>query len=161
MIEVEEKAAAVATAETAETPESIQQTINDLQAKMQRTAEKEARDASSPVEMSLAAVTLKVDKNELELRDVTPAEALLLVAEHHRAAGGVPLSNVRPMGKVMRDPVEERARLTEKYGAKRVYALYPGAIPTLPKNFSVATTRGVAIKLPSERLLDFEVTAAT
>lgn len=145
-----------------ETVDDIQEQIRVLQEKARKKEHvellKESEEAM--VEMPLADVTIKIDKNgsDVDVRHVTPAELLFLCAEHHTNAGGSPVVRCTPQGKVSRrDPRIERARLANKYSKKKVMALFPGTEPVMPKTFTRAMQIGVESTTPKEDLLEFHV----
>ena len=145
-----------------ETQADLQEQIAKLQAKarqaQQEIEQKENEDAKVP--MPLADIRLKLDKNgsDVAVKNVTPAQLLFLVAEHHANAGGSPILSIRPQGKtVMRDPRWERARLSAMYSAKKIDKLFPGSEPVLPKTFARAMGLGVNIELGSDKFLEFKV----
>lgn len=145
-----------------ETQTELQKQIDALEAKKreaQRSVEqKENEDAK--VEMPLADIRLKLDKNgsDIVVKNVTPAQLLFLVAEHHANAGGSPVTSIKPTGKtVMRDPRWERSRLSAMYSDKKIAKLFPGSEPVLPKTFSRALGLGVSIELGSDKFLTFNV----
>jgi len=137
--------------------------------------------------MKLATVTLTLSKDghHVTLHNVTPAELLLLVAEHHTNAGGNPVvkeslvetgdttkveveedkddgkggkTKVKVIKTVTgRTPAEEVARLRMKYAGNKVSALFQGAIPNMPKDFKEAQELGVKTALPSSKLTEFKV----
>lgn len=51
------------------------------------------------------------------------------------------------------DPVAERARLAAKYGKKRVFSVFTGAVPTLPADFESAKLAGYTAEMESQTLL--------
>jgi len=104
--------------------------------------------------MKVASLMLRLDKSGHDVHkvDVTPAEALLLVAEHHANAGGDPISELKVTGEVDREVTDEVNRLKTKYAAKKVDALYQGAIPTLPTDFDQARKLGIGQQLPTGKL---------
>lgn len=50
-------------------------------------------------------------------------------------------------------PGQERRRLQNIYGAKRITKFYPGPIPTMPTTFEEAREAGISAESPTERLL--------
>ncbi len=106
--------------------------------------------------MKLANVVLKLDKigTSVPLKKVTPSEVMFLVADHHPNAGGDPILKLEELDEeVDITPSQERRRLAEKYGARRVSKFYPGPIPTLPQTFEEARGAGISSSAPTERLL--------
>lgn len=153
------------TPQVEETQESLQEQIRLLQEKAAKKqhAELVAESEAAKIEIPLADVTLKIDKNgsDITLKGVTPGEVLFLVAEHQANAGGNPITKVKPTGKTVRvDPRVERARLSAKYSSKKIEKLFPGTEPVFPKTFGRALTLGVGITLSEEKLLEFHVQPA-
>lgn len=58
---------------------------------------------------------------------------------------------------IARNASDEVARLCAKYGSKRVRALFPGAIPTLPATFEEAIKLGVTMTLEDNKLSAGEI----
>jgi len=108
------------------------------------------------MKMKIADITLSLDKSghDVHLHGVTPAEALLLVAEHHTNAGTDPVKELKETGEVERDANQEVDRLKSKYAAAKVNALFQGAIPTLPTDFAQARKLGIGQKLPTGKLTE-------
>lgn len=127
--------------------------------------------------MQVRSCRVKLSKDQdVPLKEITPAEACLLVAEHHRNVGDSAIHDLGPVirttsekvfvdGKhtdnkvtrtefteVERTVVEEIARLKGKYGVRKVTALFPGAIPQLPTTFDEAIKIGITTVLPEEKL---------
>jgi len=105
--------------------------------------------------MPIADISLKTDQfgSNVQLKDVTPAEALLLVAEFNRAAGGDPIVELTNERSVVRTDDTEIMRLKQKYAAVKVNSLFPGSSPALPKNFAEARTKGLNTSTANARLL--------
>lgn len=82
-------------AEADESSEDIQKTIAELNAKLQKKVEAETEeDEIELVEYPLASFDLTIEKGQtVHKRNVTPPEAMLLVAEFHTKAGGMPVNN--------------------------------------------------------------------
>lgn len=55
--------------------------------------------------------------------------------------------------RALRSPVQERARLQQKYGRRRIAKFYPGTIPQFPQSFEEARAYGVDSSTLEERLL--------
>lgn len=170
-----------------ETAEDIQAAINELQIKLQVAQDKEMGEKVELVEIPLAKGFIKLNKfTSVPIRNVTPAEVAILVAEHHKAAGGMPITNLvrqtDTKGRAMVyeddgeggekgvmkevlversiikvDPRAERARLCAKYRTSKVTALFPGLVPVFPKTFRQAMSAGLATEMPDERLMDFQL----
>lgn len=106
--------------------------------------------------MKTATVHLKVDKigNSVWVQGVTPAELMFLVADNHVNAGGDPVLSLKETEEVEITPMDERVRLSNKYGGKRVGKFYPGSIPTLPQDFDEARQGGLGTVAPTQRLLE-------
>lgn len=123
--------------------------------------------------MKLATVTYNLTKegHHVVRENVTPAEHLLIVAEHHANSGGKPVVEVKETGtaeveevdekgakkKRPRSPAEEVARLRQRYAGNKVSALFQGAIPNMPASFKEAEELGVKTVLPSSKLTEFKV----
>lgn len=105
--------------------------------------------------MKTANITLRLEKHghDVTKTGVTPAEASLLVAEHHINAGGDPIVEATDGPDVTRTDVEEVERLKAKYGAGKVIALYPGAKPSLPATLKEAREIGLRVSIPVNKLL--------
>lgn len=88
---------------------------------------------------------------------VTPAEALLLTAEHAKLANGKVITEVKETEGVERTASAEVARLTNKYGKFKVTKLFPGAIPQLPETFDEALKLGQTVEMPQSGLGSFVV----
>jgi hypothetical protein len=92
--------------------------------------------------------------SDVPVSGITPAEALVLVAMFHPNAGTNPLTELRELPDVERTPVQEKRRLIEKYGKKKVDALMPGAVPQLPTSFDEAFSTGLGAELPEEKFVE-------
>jgi hypothetical protein len=91
--------------------------------------------------MQIGTCWLKFDKagSNVQLSDVTPAQAVVLRAIHSGNLGGAdPVSGIQIVGDVVRTSVEEKERLSYRYGNKTVEALFPGVSAVLPTTFEVA-----------------------
>lgn len=96
--------------------------------------------------MELASVQLFTsEKNELPLRDITPAEAVILAKMHGPRMQGRPIGRVIITGETERDHAEERTRLGLKYtgtiGAGKdakpaLQAVFPDDLAPLPETFA-------------------------
>lgn len=123
------------------------------------------------VELSLAR-----EGHHVFLNGVTPAELLLLIAEHHANAGGKPVVNltvdtedvvetgedgittvIQVPVEIERSPIQEVNRLRGKYAGNKVTYLFPGASPTLPTTFEEVQQTGPTIKLPSAKLTEVKL----
>lgn len=132
--------------------------------------------------MKLATIVYNLTKegHHVQRENVTPAEHLLIVAEHHANSGGKPVVSVTPTGdtgevevetkdektgvvtkskkKVTpRTPAEEVARLRQRYAGNKVAALFQGAMPNMPTTFEEAEKLGVQTVLPTSKLTEFKV----
>lgn len=73
---------------------------------------------------------------------VTPAEVQYLIHEHQESAGKTPILDLRIVGSIERNAVDEKLRLKEYYDAEpepsrnKVEKMYPGFTPSLPIEFS-------------------------
>jgi hypothetical protein len=126
--------------------------------------------------MKLATVVYNLTKegHHIQRENVTPAEHLLIVAEHHANSGGKPVVSVKETGDTTKVEVEEGgkkvvktvpartaadevARLSGRYAANKINFLFPGADPKMPTTFEEAEKRGVQLRLPSSKLTEFNV----
>ncbi len=94
--------------------------------------------------MQIANVWLKIDGSgsNIQLSDVTPAEAAVLNADHEANAKGVAVHDVVVTREEERTGEAEINRLREKYanaknkkGDQWATILYPGKNPVLPQTF--------------------------
>ncbi len=154
------------TQERYETSEDIQRAIDELNAEKLKLELAEQADAEAEmIEMPLASIMVRINKNTtVLLNKVTPAEALVLVAEHHKASGGNPLEKITPAtdanGNPVRikvDPIELRGVLANKYSGEKIMALFPGLMPQFPKTFSQALRLGIGAKLPENKLMSHDL----
>src|SRR5882757_6764653 len=143
-------------------------------AKLAEATKSKTQPESKP-KMQVRSCRVKLSKDQdVPLKEITPAEACLLVAEHHRNVGDSAIYDLGPVvrthtekvfvdGKhtdnkvtkteiteVERTVVEEIANLKGKYGVKKVTTLFPGAIPQLPQTFKEAIEIGITTVLPEE-----------
>lgn len=164
-----------ATADVGESQQQIQQTsrpkptAEDIAEMKKLIAEHEGVKVEHPPlgqgEMYECDLYLKMDKNGsgVNKKGVTPAEAMLLVAMHHAAAGGNPIKtnegvlNISNLRTVKRSAREEKHRLLGKYSDKKVNALFPGAMPQMPTDFDHAGEAGLESAMPNERLIDHDI----
>lgn len=140
-----------------ETADQIQEQIRKLQERQLKAQLKEEDDDVDKVEMQLASVRIIVGKNSVTRKKVTPPEVALLVAEHHKKAGKMPIEDITLGDKIQVDPRQERNRLVAIYGAEKVNALFPGAIPTFPKSFRQAMSTGIDSVLPTKRMVEMDI----
>lgn len=120
--------------------------------------------------MKQASITLKLAKHghDVYLKGVTPLEAMLLVAEHHRNSGEEPIvvdqaSVTEAMVDVKdakgvttkrpRTEQEEIDRLRTKYAAKKVTAIL-AAQRDFPADFVKAVEAGVKVVIPNSPLIE-------
>lgn len=108
--------------------------------------------------MKQANVLLKLSKDhEVHLSNVTPIEALLLTAEHHKNAGGNPLTlDETSIKDVTRTEDEELSRLRHKYPSSKLKVLTT-EVRNFPTDFKQATEKGVNLALPSGSLSSTKV----
>lgn len=118
--------------------------------------------------MKQANVIVKLSKDhEVHLKGVTPLEAMLLTAEHHKNAGGNPIDVdeksieeivVKEQGKPDRTRTEdeELARLRTKYPANKLKVITT-EVRNFPTDFKDATAKGVNLALPSGSLSSTKV----
>lgn len=109
--------------------------------------------------MKVANIGLALFKgHEIHLKGVTPAEVLLLVAEHHTNYGGDPILHLEELKEeVKRTNDEEVSRLMMKYAPAKVKALYQGALPNLPESFAKARELGIKMVLPTQKLTETRI----
>lgn len=120
-----------------------------------------------PGEMLTASFWLQMDKNGSGVQKInaTPAEAMLLVAMHHAAAGQNPIKTregelrLLNVAVIKRTPREEKQRLLGLYSQKKVNAIFPGAMPQMPVDFEEAGQAGLETGVPDERLMDKDIAA--
>ncbi len=88
--------------------------------------------------------------SDVPLTEITPAEAIILGVGHMKNAGKYPITNLEIAGEATTEVVkedgtmgfrprtvlEEKRRLNEKYGKKKVAELFPGARPQFPQDFT-------------------------
>jgi len=94
--------------------------------------------------VQIANIWLKLDAtgSNIQLSEVTPAEAAILNADHEANAKGVAVHDVVVTGTVERTGEAEINRLRDKYanaknkkGEVLATVLYPGKNPVLPQTF--------------------------
>ncbi len=91
-------------------------------------------------------------------KDITPAEAALLVGEHHKAYGDQPLEVVPDTeGEKDVNAMHLYSYLISKYGAKKVKNLYPSPTNRFPESFDEAKELGMATVNPSDKLMTYEI----
>lgn len=105
--------------------------------------------------MKTATVRLWINKFTcMDKEGVTPAEAALLVADHHTAYGDVPVTILKKTEDVERTNGQERERLMGRYMNKKVVAMYPSKFnPDMPETFEQALQMGIETTLPTENLI--------
>jgi hypothetical protein len=91
------------------------------------------------------------------LHNVTPAEAVFLVAEHNARAGGIPLVVVGEPTEVERTSAHEIGRLYAKYQLKKIKSVFPNAMGQVPATFDEAIQIGMGTSIPSGKLMEFQV----
>lgn len=91
-------------------------------------------------------------------KDVTTAEAALLIGEHHKSFGDVPLKVIDGTEKEIEvSPTQLYSYLMTRFGAKKVKNLYPSATSRFPETFEEAQELGMSTVNPSEKLMTFEL----
>jgi hypothetical protein len=99
------------------------------------------------VQVASCRVALAGDLHNVTVKPaVSPAEAVILRALH--GAGAVTAIKVIQTGKVSHKA--ERNRLRGIYGKKRVDALFPGAVASLPETFEEIEEAELETELPDE-----------
>jgi hypothetical protein len=126
--------------------------------------------------MKEASVVIKLSKESEVSRDhVTPVEAMLLCAEHHKNVGDCPVRVVEgtikdvlvetgekdaKTGKPITRPRtidEELDRLKERYAINKVKALISEVKDIPTDDFAKALDRGMKIALPSNKMTEMKV----
>lgn len=102
-------------------------------------------------------MTLTKEGHDVFLTDVTPAELMLLVAEHHHNVGKDPVISLEELGDEDRTPQDEVRRLRLKYAGNKIAALFPGATPSMPTTFEDAKKTGFTQVLPTSKLTEFKL----
>lgn len=113
--------------------------------------------------MKQADLTVSITKgHDVPLRNVTPLEALFLVAEHHRNCGGCPIDkdqikNVTEISiddtkdgkpvKRTRTVDEETDRLRAKYNSRKIDFILQ-QVRDIPEDFPKALERGIKVAYP-------------
>jgi hypothetical protein len=111
--------------------------------------------------MIVADVIVKLDKigQDVRRKKVTPAEVAILVAEHHKRVGDVPVTVVKGTeSEVDIRPVALYSMLMGRYAANKVKAIFPSASGTFPETFEEAVELGMSTVMPENRLLEYELT---
>jgi len=154
------------TAQTAAVEESAEELQAQIEALNARLASKMDADSGPPIEQvqfPFATVHIKINKQQSVIKpNVAPPELLILIAMHHASAGGNPVVNVTPNGKTEVDPIAYRNALSNRYGAERVLAAFPGTLPNFAgcRSFQQAMNAGMGTKLPDQRLITMPLVAA-
>lgn len=86
--------------------------------------------------MKVANCVINLGQCTVPKAGVTPAELMLLKAEHHKNAKGQVVVSVEETGEIERTAPQEAARLKGLYGKKKVEALFPGFSPVFPADFA-------------------------
>ena len=108
--------------------------------------------------MKTANVVLKLSKDhEVPLSGVTPIEALLLTAEHHRNVGGCPVEIDEKSISEKKDWTidDELNRLKRKYATNKIKAL--SEIRDLNVDYKKALELGIGLIIPSNKLSETKV----
>lgn len=91
-------------------------------------------------------------------KNVTTAEAALLIGEHHKSFGDVPLKVVPDTEEDIEvSPTQLYNYLLNRYGVKKVKNLYPTPTARFPESFEEAQELGMATVNPSEKLMTYEL----
>ena len=106
--------------------------------------------------MKQATVVLKLTRdNWTHVHNVTPIEALLLVAEHHKNSGGEPLvvekDTIKDTPDKDRTEDQEISRLRGKYHISKIDAILT-KVRNLPKDYDEAIKKGSELVLPTNPL---------
>ena len=112
------------------------------------------------MKIKVVDVVVKLDKigQDVVRRAVSPAEIAILVAEHHKRAGGVPVTIIEDTEK----EVEVTGTglynaLCARYGVKRTKNIYPSPTVRFPETVAEAIELGMATINPSEKLMEYEI----
>lgn len=129
-----------------ESPDELRALLAEAQKKLtaaELAAEKD--EAMEAIDLPVADIELLVMKgHSVHKPGVTPPEVLILTAQFHKEAGGLPIKDIKLTGKTRKvDPRALVAELCRKYGAAKVKAFFPGAEPRLPMTFRRAIGIGV------------------
>ncbi len=115
----------------------------------------EPTKTETPKGMIQANAVVKLSKeHEVALNGITPIEALLLVAEHHKNVGGNPVEVDKATIKEVSPPRtidDELNRLRGKYAQAKVRAI-ANEVKELPSTFEKAIELGTRITLPSQSM---------
>jgi len=76
--------------------------------------------------------------SDIPIGGLTPAEALVLGAMHMPNVKDYPLREIEEGPEIKRSAMDEVKRLRAKYGKTRINELFPGKMPSLPKDFDEA-----------------------
>lgn len=109
--------------------------------------------------MLVADCRVKLDKigQDVVRHNVTPAEAVFLVAEHNARAGGTCLEVLGEAEEIKRSSSAEITRLYDIYPTKKIKAIYPNAMGRIPETFEEAIQIGMGTTLPTGKLMEFQV----
>ena len=109
--------------------------------------------------VKLCNFEMKTDKfgSTITVENCSPAEMLLLCAEHGENAGGDPVVSITKEWEVEATDEQVLGTLYGRYRATKVNALFPGTSPVLPKTFEEARSKGVGRRLPHERLIEHKL----
>lgn len=94
----------------------------------------------------VADIWLKVDdKNNVQVKRVTPPEAQYFIMRYAAVAKGNPIDHIAKRGHIKRSNIEMKNYLVQRFGSElnkdkkmdvpRIDVLYPGMSPDLPKTF--------------------------
>lgn len=117
--------------------------------------------------MKEATILLRLTKDQEVVKNhVTPIEAMLLAAEHHKNSGGSPIEVMKDTvvdivvdgkdkdgkpTKRSRTTDEELDRLRTKYAAVKVDAILT-KVKDMPETYEAALERGMKFVMPSQSL---------
>lgn len=110
--------------------------------------------------MKQANIQLVMDnhQNTVLKKHVTPAEIIVLVGMFAKKAGGDgAIKRLVEVEDVKRTELEEKRRLQEIYGAKRVEAIFPGKMPRMPETFEEAQEVGGETSVEDRNLVDVDL----
>ena len=105
------------------------------------------------------ATVKELDKIGMDVvvRNVTPAEVALLVAEHHAKVGRNPVSIIDGTEvEIKVSSMQEINRLYGKYHPKKVKNLYPSPTANLPESFDEAFALGMGTTSPGTKFMEFD-----
>jgi len=106
-----------------------------------------------------ATVIIHLSKEQTATRkNVTTAEAAILVGEHHKAFGDQPVEIIPGSeGEMEITGTQLYSYLLSRFGVKKVKNLFPTPTSRYPETFEEAKELGMATINPSDKLMEFEI----